>query len=167
MTPGDLAALHAAAMRVPPPWKATDFAGLLAMPGVFLVPIAPSSAPKYPGGSARGAAPPSPPAPPGTAQQLEGFALGRVAADEAELLTLAVAPSRWRRGIGRSLLAGFEAEAGALGARRAFLEVAVGNTPARALYRGAGYAETGTRRGYYRTSSGTREDAVLMAKDLA
>lgn len=79
-----------------------------------------------------------------------GLLLGRVAGPEAEILTLAVAPARRRQGIARRLLARFEAEAAARGAREAFLEVAETNAAALALYAGAGWRPAGQRPGYYR-----------------
>ncbi|WGH80049.1 GNAT family N-acetyltransferase [Jannaschia ovalis] len=78
-----------------------------------------------------------------------GFALGRVIAGEAELLTLAVAPERRRQGTGRALLQGFEAEAMRRAATDAFLEVAADNVAARGLYAAQGWIETGRRRGYF------------------
>lgn len=95
-----------------------------------------------------------------------GFAIGRVAADEAELLTIAVAPEARRKGLGRRLLAAFEAEAARRGAAVAFLEVAETNAAARALYTGAGWRETGRRRGYYRVDEATRLDAIVMTREL-
>lgn len=137
MTPDAMAALHARAMTTPRPWTGAEFGALLATPGTFAV-----------GDDA-------------------GFALGRVVLDEAELLTLAVDPARWRQGIGRSRLAGFEQQAHALGAALAHLEVACHNLPAIALYTAAGWTEAGRRRGYYRTPDGGTEDALLFRKILA
>ena len=94
-----------------------------------------------------------------------GFALGRVVADEAELVTIAVDPGARRQGTGRALLAAFEADAKARGAARAFLEVAADNTAALALYRDAGWIETGRRKAYYARKTGP-VDAVTMAKRL-
>ncbi len=94
-----------------------------------------------------------------------GFALGRVVADEAELVTIAVDPGARRPGSGHALLAAFEADAKARGAGRAFLEVGADNAPARALYRAAGWTETGRRKGYYTRDTGS-VDAVTMAKTL-
>ena len=136
MTPEELAAIHAETMEVPAPWSAETFAGFLAFPGCILA------------------------AEPG------GFALGRVMADEAELLTLAVAGDRRRRGIGARCLAAFCDHAAENGARTAFLEVAETNLAARALYRAGGWAETGRRRGYYRTAAGGTLDAILMSRNL-
>ncbi|MEM8823221.1 MAG: GNAT family N-acetyltransferase [Pseudomonadota bacterium] len=79
----------------------------------------------------------------------DGFALGRVIANEAELLTLVVAPHLQGQGRGRRLLVDFESEARRRGAVTAFLEVRADNQTAVALYRSAGWALVGTRRGYY------------------
>lgn len=163
MTPETLARLHAVAMTVPAPWKADDFRALLAQHATFLV--TPSTR-KYPGESARGAAPLSPAATTPSAQHLMGFALGRVVSDEAELLTLAVDPDLRRRGLGLDLLSRFETEAARLGAAQAHLEVAATNTPALALYRGAGWTECGLRKAYYKGPD-ARIDAILMTKRLA
>jgi len=92
----------------------------------------------------------------------EGFVLARVAADEAEILTLAVVPEARRQGVGAGLLAGAMAAAAARGAAAMFLEVAEGNAAARALYAAAGFAEVGRRRGYYPDGG----DAVVMRRGL-
>ncbi|PVA09337.1 ribosomal-protein-alanine acetyltransferase [Pelagivirga sediminicola] len=96
-----------------------------------------------------------------------GFALSRLIADEAELLTLAVDPQQRRQGIAAALLAALEADLAARGAARQFLEVAADNTGARALYANAGYVETGRRAEYYARPGGDRVDALLMEKPLA
>jgi [ribosomal protein S18]-alanine N-acetyltransferase len=95
-----------------------------------------------------------------------GFALCRTMADEAELLTLAVMPDARREGRGAALLAACEEGALASGAARLFLEVAAGNMAAGALYTRAGYRECGRRKGYYLRPDGSRDDAVVMAKQL-
>jgi ribosomal-protein-alanine N-acetyltransferase len=96
----------------------------------------------------------------------DGLAMIRVVADEAEVLTIAVRPAARGRGLGAVLLADAIAAARETGAARAFLEVADGNAAARALYHGAGFAEAGRRRGYYRAADGGREDALILALDL-
>jgi tRNA threonylcarbamoyladenosine biosynthesis protein TsaB len=95
-----------------------------------------------------------------------GFLLARVAADEAEILTLAVAPLHRRRRIGLRLLAGAADMLAAAGARRLHIEVAHSNIPATRLYETAGFAVSGSRRNYYAKSDGTYEDAVLMSRSL-
>lgn len=94
------------------------------------------------------------------------FALVRVIADEAELLMLATDPDYRRQGLARACLARAEAAAGLRQAAQIFLEVAHDNTVAIALYRAAGYTETGRRAGYYRRPDGSRADAVTMFKPL-
>lgn len=94
-----------------------------------------------------------------------GCAVMRVAGDEAELLTLAVATAARGQGLGAGLLAACIEGAAQAGAARLHLEVGSSNAPALALYAGAGFAPAGRRPGYYRRAAG-REDAVLMARDL-
>ena len=83
-------------------------------------------------------------------------------ADEAEILTLAVIPGQRRHGIGRALLRAATRRAEAMGAASMFLEVAVTNVAARALYATQGFAEAGIRRRYY--ADGT--DALILRSTL-
>jgi ribosomal-protein-alanine N-acetyltransferase len=92
-----------------------------------------------------------------------GMVLGRVAADEAEILTLAVSPTQRRLGLGSALLGAAMERATGLGAAAMFLEVAVTNHAARALYEKHGFAEAGLRRHYY--TDGT--DALVLRSTLA
>ncbi len=119
MTPETLAAVHARAFVEERAWTAAEFATLLAQSSALVA------------GDAR------------------SFVLGRVALDEAEVLTLATDPGHRRQGLARAALADFEARAVARGAARVFLEVAEDNTAARALYSGASYRQVGRRAGYY------------------
>lgn len=91
-----------------------------------------------------------------------GFARWAVAADEAELLRIAVDPAGRRKGLGRALLRASERDLGAAGVRCLYLEVRVANAAARGLYEAEGWRECGRRPRYYRDG----EDAVLYAKDL-
>ena len=91
-----------------------------------------------------------------------GFVLARVAADEAEILTLAVVPDARRQGQGGALLAEAMAGARLRGARVMFLEVSESNDAARGLYAAAGFTEVGRRRRYYPDGS----DALLLCRDL-
>ena len=92
-----------------------------------------------------------------------GMVLARTAADEAEILTLAVIPPARRRGLGRALLDAARREASRRGARAMFLEVSGGNHAARALYSAAGFAEVGRRGRYY--ADGT--DALILRAPLS
>jgi ribosomal-protein-alanine acetyltransferase len=94
--------------------------------------------------------------------RLLGSALGRVAADEAELHSIAVEPGLRRGGCGRRLLAGFLAEARSRQARVVWLEVRLSNEAAIRLYESCGFRLTGWRPRYY--SDG--EDALLLRRDL-
>jgi ribosomal-protein-alanine N-acetyltransferase len=82
---------------------------------------------------------------------------------QADVLTMAVAPSRWGRGIGSALLEALLAEAARRGCAEVFLEVRVDNPRAQRLYRRHGFAGAGLRRGYYQPS-GT--DALVMRRTL-
>jgi ribosomal-protein-alanine N-acetyltransferase len=95
-----------------------------------------------------------------------GFALCRVAADEAELLTIAVQPDQRRRGGARALLAAVIAHARAAGARSLFLEVGADNPAALALYGQAAFQTVGNRKAYYQRGGGAAADAVVMRINL-
>jgi ribosomal-protein-alanine N-acetyltransferase len=95
---------------------------------------------------------------------LIGYVLGRVVVDQAEILSLAVAASHRRRGVGRELLAAALAAMIDRGACSAWLEVRVSNLPARAMYESAGFVTAGLRRDYYRQPL---EDAMVLRRDLS
>jgi [ribosomal protein S18]-alanine N-acetyltransferase len=98
-------------------------------------------------------------------RKLVGFILSRLAADEAEILSVAVAPS-WRgRGLARMLLERNLRRLLGAGARAVFLEVDEGNAPARALYRRAAFREVGRRPAYY--PQGRGNTALILRRDLA
>lgn len=78
-----------------------------------------------------------------------GFVLARIAADESEILTLAVLPACRRQGIARHLLHAASNAMWARGARTLFLEVSEGNDAARALYAAIGFTVVGRRQHYY------------------
>ncbi len=95
-----------------------------------------------------------------------GFALFSRAADEAELLTVAVHPDHQRQGLARDLLNTAEEILQEGGVRQIHLEVAADNPGAIALYEALEYRISGRRKQYYRRAEGTRIDAVLMMKKL-
>lgn len=96
-----------------------------------------------------------------------GFIIAQIAADEAEILSIGVAPDQQRHGIGRRLVDGAARSAARSEARRLFLDVADSNVAARALYASCGFAEIGRRKAYYTLPGGVREDALQLARDLA
>lgn len=95
------------------------------------------------------------------------FALGRVTADEAELLGLGVLPDARRCGLGERLLESAMATAAGRGAVRMVLEVAETNAAALALYRKAGFERAGTRPSYYGDGGNPVDDAAILAKALS
>jgi ribosomal-protein-alanine N-acetyltransferase len=99
------------------------------------------------------------------ATEIVSYAVLMPVVDEAELLTIAVAPSQQRKGLGGLMLRAIIASAEAQELRKIFLEVRVSNAGAIALYRASGFVEIGLRRGYYQNAEG-REDALLMACEL-
>lgn len=93
---------------------------------------------------------------------LVGFILSRLAAGEAEILSVAVAPP-WRgRGLSRPLLDLHLRRLAGLGTRTVFLEVDEKNAPAGRLYRKAGFYDVGRRQGYY----GGGATALVLRRDL-
>jgi ribosomal-protein-alanine N-acetyltransferase len=95
-----------------------------------------------------------------------GFILSRLAADEAEVLTIVTDPTYRAKGIGRRLLSANLDALTRHGVRRVFLEVEEGNVAAVALYDGAGFRNVGRRESYYRKTIGSPAAAVIMRKDL-
>lgn len=91
-----------------------------------------------------------------------GFAGGRLAGPDLEVLDVAVAPDRRRQGIAERLLARVTYDGQMLGAETCSLEVAVDNLPARALYDQLHLAQTGRRRDYYAKG----EDALILVARL-
>ncbi len=92
-----------------------------------------------------------------------GLLIGRIAADEFEILNLAVSRVHRRSGIGAELLESALEFSRMAGCARAYLEVRVSNKPARALYARRGFTECGRRGRYYRDPV---EDALLLSLNL-
>lgn len=135
-----LAALHAEAVRPGEPcWKAMAFDTLLA------------------GGTVAGLIAMQGPEP-------TGFVLWRVAADEGEILLLAVHPQYRRRGVATALLRQAVAAARDHGAASMWLEVAVDNPAPIALYQKEGFVEMARRRAYYHRTAGARADALVFRR---
>lgn len=122
-------------------WTRQDVAGLLATPGVAGFLLAAGSADI-------------------------GMAICRIAADEAELLTIAVDAAHRRRGAGRRLLAAVIDHARGAGARSLFLEVGADNPAAHSLYVSRDFAEIGRRKAYYSRADLPAADAIVMRLTL-
>ncbi|MEQ8357378.1 MAG: GNAT family N-acetyltransferase [Kiloniellaceae bacterium] len=123
------------------PWSARSLAEIMALPGVFGFLAVAEGVPV-------------------------GFALAQVLFEEAELLTLGVAPPARRSGHGENLLKVAVAEASRRGAQRITLEVAEHNRTALTLYRRRGFQALSRRRNYYQTADGGRADAIILALEL-
>jgi ribosomal-protein-alanine N-acetyltransferase len=129
-----LAGIHSRAFPSDEFWDERIIAGQLSQPGVF-----------------------------GLLDERGGMILVRLAADEAEILTVAVVPERRQQGLGAALMRAAAEEARSRGATKMFLEVSTRNPAARGLYQQLGFAQVGRRRGYYADGS----DALVLTKDLS
>lgn len=94
-----------------------------------------------------------------------GFVMTRHAADEEELLLIAVSPSSRRRGFAKQLITHLFDAARKRGTTRIFLEMRRGN-PAEHLYRDTGFEPIGQRNNYYRMTNGHQIDAITFARTL-
>lgn len=95
-----------------------------------------------------------------------GFVLSRLAAGEAEILTVAVARSHRRLGLGWKLMDAVLRELHARRADALFLEVDETNVAAIALYRRFGFRQVGRRPNYYSSADGSSAGALVMRRDL-
>lgn len=138
-----LAALHAACFAEA--WSAPFIALLLAQPGGGALLAADAA----------------------DSSDAAGMALFRIVAGEAELLSIGVLPEARSRGLGRALLGAALADAAREGAGAMFLEMAIDNGPACALYHRAGFAPVGRRAGYYRRPEGAPVDALVLRRILS
>ena len=100
-------------------------------------------------------------------RRIVGFAASRMAADEAEILSIAIAASHRGRGLSRDLLLTHLGHLAGHGVRTVFLEVEENNQPARRLYDRAGFSVAGRRERYYRQPGGEQLNALLMRRDLS
>lgn len=140
-TPEDapsLAAVHAQAFDRP--WDESDFEGVLEADGVFGFVV--------------------------EADDPAGLLICRRVLDEAEILTVGVAPWARRHGAGRALMAAAIGVASAVGAEVLHLEVDVDNAAAVSLYESLGFVRSGLRKAYYDRGAGARGDALVMRLDL-
>jgi ribosomal-protein-alanine N-acetyltransferase len=140
---GGLAALHREDFGRP--WSEDEFAGLISDPAII-------------GFGAREAG--------HGGQAPVGFVLARLAAGEAEILSIAVDRAHRRAGIGWLLMDAVLRHLHAERAEALFLEVDESNAPALALYRRLGFVQVGKRPNYYRVGDGAASSALVMRRDL-
>jgi ribosomal-protein-alanine N-acetyltransferase len=95
-----------------------------------------------------------------------GFVLARLAAGEAEILTIAVARSHRREGLGWQLMHAVLRELHGARAEALFLEVDETNESAIALYRRLGFHQVGKRPRYYQSAGEAKSGALVMRRDL-
>lgn len=91
-----------------------------------------------------------------------GFVISRIAADEAEILTIAVAHRYRKLHIGRTLLGEHISRLNRRAVRHVFLEVAEDNEAALKLYHRAGFNHVGARKSYYPKADGGRVSALVL-----
>jgi ribosomal-protein-alanine N-acetyltransferase len=96
-----------------------------------------------------------------------GFIVSRIAADEAEILSVAVASKYRGKGHSRDLLRTHLGHLAGYGLKTVFLEVEENNRPARSLYKRAGFSVVGRRERYYKDAGGEQLNAVVMRRDLS
>ncbi len=97
--------------------------------------------------------------------ELSGFAIFQNIIDEVELLNIVVSPAQQGQGIGKALLLYALKIYNAQNIERCFLEVAVNNLAAVALYTRLGFEQVGLRKNYYDTAQG-KIDAIIMQLDV-
>lgn len=96
------------------------------------------------------------------AKKYAGFILCQRAADEAEILTLCIAPMFRRHGMAKKLVEKLIRHAKTHGINRIHLEVAADNLPALRLYESCGFSRNSARKNYYRRGT-TEVDAITCA----
>lgn len=91
-----------------------------------------------------------------------GFIVWRVTGDEAEIITIGVAPDARQNGIAGAMILLMEQELKKNSVVNVFLEVSEVNIPAKNLYKKYGFSVVGTRPKYYNGI-----DAIIMKKKLS
>jgi ribosomal-protein-alanine N-acetyltransferase len=99
------------------------------------------------------------------AETPQGFILFRVAAGEAEIISIGVIPAARKNGLAKILLRASIEGAAMRDAAKMFLEVATNNTAARALYETAKFKIIGKRPGYYDRAS-EKLDAIIYSLNI-
>jgi len=97
---------------------------------------------------------------------LVGFILTRCAADEAEILSIAVGQDARGRGLGRKLLQRNLQRLAGLGVREVFLEVGAENDTALRLYEHMGFEQVGKRERYYGSDATLDSTALVLRREI-
>ncbi len=100
-------------------------------------------------------------------RRIIGFVASRIGADEAEILSIAIAASYRGRGLSREMLRTHLGHLAGRGVATVFLEVEENNQPARRLYDRTGFRVVGRRERYYRQPNGEQLNAMIMRRDLS
>ncbi|MDZ4840861.1 MAG: ribosomal protein S18-alanine N-acetyltransferase [Hyphomicrobium aestuarii] len=138
---GEVAAIHAELFN--PPWSEEAIRKLLEHPAAAaLIAVA------------------------GMRREPAGFVLAQLAGDEAEILSVGVAPRFQRRGVGKKLIDGLIRAAAKAEARRLFLEVGVDNKAALRLYEKLDFKRVGIRPKYYQRRGEPPVDALVLALEF-
>ena len=95
-------------------------------------------------------------------EQVIAYSILSIAADEAHILTVVVAPEHQGKGVGRMMMTFMMDVARTRFVDKVFLEVRPSNERAIALYTSMGFKEVGVRPGYY-PAEGGREDAIVLS----
>lgn len=98
--------------------------------------------------------------------KLVGFCIIHTVLDEATLYNIAIHPSHQHQGLATLLLEHALQKLTKQDILTIWLEVRASNHAARYLYEKLGFHPISTRPNYYPASKGTREDAIIMAKQL-
>ena len=96
----------------------------------------------------------------------QGFILLRVAAEEAEIISIGVAPEARKNGLASILLLESIKRAVMSNAIKMLFEVAEDNNAARAFYEKFGFQIIGRRPGYYRRSL-KKQDALIYSLNIS
>jgi len=127
-------------------WSAEDLAALVAGPNVFVLAVRRVSV--------------------FGVRRLVGFVTIRIAADEAEVLTIAINRASRGKGFGRLLMEEAMRRLYRESVSACFLEVDSGNEPAVGLYRTLGFVEVGKRKEYYNNAASADGSALVMRLQL-
>ncbi|MDF7667654.1 ribosomal protein S18-alanine N-acetyltransferase [Orbaceae bacterium ESL0727] len=102
--------------------------------------------------------------------QLVGFCICHLVADEASLFNIAIDPAFRRQGLAKALLTSLINQLATQSShnpiKTIWLEVRASNQAAIHLYNSLGFNELTIRKNYYPAQGGKQEDAIIMAYTL-